>query len=358
MTVVDNLLTGRPKGAANQSWAALTQMVKRAMVGLGVVPLPFRISIDITDRCNFRCPTCSKWHRPPSPHELGLQEWQQALERLRGVSMLRDISICGGEPLVRPDVQQVIQLAKERGFRTTLISNGWLIDEGLLDELERAGLNTLIISLNSLSAAVHDHSRGKPGSHERIMRLVAAWCATSRRTDLLFSTIVLEPNCGELATLARFVRERGLRGILYQVLLPTEVHYGFSEMATMPEIAADWHESNPFWVTSLATLGQQIDELLDLQAKGYPILNPASQLRRFVAYYEHPGGTAKVRCLGTHFRLHVDPVGDMRLCYGFPPIGNVLRDDPRQAWKSERAAQIRSASKDCSRPCRLLNCNL
>jgi sulfatase maturation enzyme AslB (radical SAM superfamily) len=357
MTVTRDGVRGKLRGTLRRTWARGTQESKRAMVRLGIVPRPFRISIDITDRCNFRCPTCSKWRHPPPPHELGLEEWRIALDRLRGFPLLREIAIGGGEPLLHADVLGIIELAHERGFRTTLISNGWLIDQGLLESLERVRLDTLIISLNSLTPSVHDETRGKPGSHDRIMNLVENWCATSR-TQLLFSTIVLEPNCGELVELAQFVRDEDLRGILFQVLLPTEVHYTFSEGASMPPIAGDWTESNPLWVRSLPKLGQEIDALLDLQAKGYPVLNPASQLRRFISYYEDPGRAATVACLGTHFRLHIDPLGDMRLCYGFPPIGNVLRDDPRQAWKNERATQIRSASIDCSRPCRLLNCNL
>lgn len=358
MRVVGHGLRGKLRGTANRTWGDVTQMSKRAMLRLGVVPPPFRVSIDITDRCNFQCPTCSKWHHPPSPEELRLDEWRSILDRLRGVPVLREIAIGGGEPFVRADVLQVVALAEERGFRTHLISNGWLVDEGLLWDVEQAGLDTLMISLNSLTASVHDESRGKVGSHERIMDLVEAWAAGKHETKLCLSTVVIEPNCGELAGLARFVEDKGIAGIMYQVLLPTEVHYSFCAMPSMPQLDAAWPGHDPLWVRSLPTLGRQVGELLKMQAGGYPILNPPTQLRRFVIYYEDPQRAAVTPCLGTLSRLHIDPLGEMRLCYGYPPIGNILQDDPLKVWRGEQARQIRRASTECIRPCRMLNCNL
>ena len=351
-------LTGRLRGTANRTWDYATQASKRAMFRLGIVPPPFRISIDITDRCNLRCPTCSKWRRPSSSEELSLDEWRLALERLRGVPLLPEIAIAGGEPFTRPDCLAVVELAQAQGFRTLLISNGWLVGEELVKEIQEVGLRTLMISLNSLVPSVHDASRGTEGSHERIKNLLGLWQAETRTTRLSLLTIVMESNCGELTRLAQLVQEAGLAGIMYQVLLPTEVHYSFAAEATMATPAEDWYEGSPLWVEDLPTLRRQISELLELQAAGYPILNPASQLRRFVTYYEDPAQSATVPCLGTMSRLHVDPLGEMRLCYGYPPIGNVLRDDPRQAWRSEQARRIRASSRDCSRPCRMLNCNL
>lgn len=358
MGVVDDGMIGKLRGTANRTWGNATQMSKRAMLRLGIVPPPFRISIDITDRCNLRCPTCSKWRRRPSSEELSLDQWKLAFEKLRGVPLLREIAIAGGEPFTRPDCLGIIELAKTQGFRTLLISNGWFVNEERLKMIEDVGLDTLMISLNSLVRSVHDESRGTMGSHERIMELLEMWRVRAGRTRLSLLTIVLESNCGELAELARFAARTGLAGIMYQVLLPTEVHYCFAAEPSMPTPAAAWYEDNPLWVGSLPTLSRQIGELLDLQAAGYPILNPASQLRRFVTYYEDPGRASKVPCLGTLFRLHIDPLGEMRLCYGYPPIGNILQDDPRQAWRNEEARQIRKASRDCGRPCRMLNCNL
>jgi MoaA/NifB/PqqE/SkfB family radical SAM enzyme len=358
MTVTRDALRGKLRGTLRRTWARGTQESKRALVRLGIVPRPFRISIDITDRCNFRCPTCSKWRRPPSSEELDLGDWEVILERLRGMALLNEVTIAGGEPFTHPDCLSIVEAAKTQGFRTVLISNGWFINEERLEAIEDAGLDTLMISLNSLAESVHDQSRGSKGSHGRIMEMLESWRARGRRTRVSLLTVILDSNRGELVELARFARDMGLGGVMFQVLLPTEVHYSFAAEHSMPRTAEGWHEANPLWVRSPASLGGQIGQLLELQAAGYPVLNPASQLRRFVTYYEDPESPNQAACLGTQFRLHIDPLGAMRLCYGFPTIGNALQDDPLQAWRGARARQIRSASKGCARPCRMLNCNL
>jgi hypothetical protein len=105
-------------------------------------------------------------------------------------------------------------------------------------------------------------------------------------------------------------------------------------------------------------LHQQVEELLAMQRRGHRIVNPPSQLRRFSLYYERPEAVRRAPCLGTLSRMYVDPYGDVRLCYGFPPIGNVLDGDPRALWRSEAAQRIRVASRRCTRLCRMLNNNL
>jgi hypothetical protein len=259
---------------------------------------------------------------------------------------------------MHPDVFEILGLAKQQELRIAVMSNGWSVGEKVLKRVEDIGVASLMISLNSLQESVHDGSRATAGSYERIMELVEVWRAQLRVTDLCLLTIVMEPNCGELVNLARFVRESALSGIMFQVLLPTEVHYPFGCEPTMRQPTATWYEGDPRWVRSLHTLHEQVQELLDLQGKGYPILNPPSQLRRFTEYYDDPIGASRVPCLGTLSRMHIDPFGEMRLCYGYPSIGCILHDDPRLAWRSKQAEQIRLASRKCTRPCRMLNCNL
>ena len=118
-------LLHRSRGALNWFLGNATQMSKRAMLHLGVVPPPFRIQIDLTDRCNFRCPTCSKWRAESSTRELELHEWKTVFAVIRDVPLIREISISGGEPFMRPDVLRILELAKQQELRTVLISNGW-----------------------------------------------------------------------------------------------------------------------------------------------------------------------------------------------------------------------------------------
>jgi len=327
------------------------------MLRVGFVPPPFRIQIDITDRCNFRCPTCTKWKVPPSNRELRTDEWETVFEKIRNVPLLREVSIGGGEPFTRKDIFDILGFAKRQNLYTVLISNGWLVDGDVLKQLARIGVDRLMVSLNSLRETVHDQSREARGSYKRIMRLIESWEEQGRRLDLCLATVIMEQNCGELSLLARFAHENGLNGIIFQVLAHEEAHYPFSSTAQMPQSAHSWYNDDPLWVRSTHLLRRKIQELLRLKKEAFPIINPFSQLRTFPTYYEDPDEIRKLPCLSPLTTLYIDPLGDIRLCYGFPPIGNILRDNPRQVWRSDRARRIRLEAKKCTRLCRLLNNN-
>jgi MoaA/NifB/PqqE/SkfB family radical SAM enzyme len=351
-------LRNRAQGTATWLLGSATQLSKRAMLRFGIVPPPFRVGIDVTDRCNFRCPICSKWRCSPSTQELGIHEWRMAFDKLGTVPLLREVVISGGEPFMRPDILDILALGKRQGLRIVLLSNGWYVDLKILQQLEEVGIDRLMVSLNSLDETAHDESRGTEGSHSRIMRLIDAWCMRPRTLEICLITVVMEPNCHELVTLAEFSRERQLSGIAFQPLLPAEVHYSFGSEVRMPESSADWYKHDRRWVQSVGVVRQQTEKLLRMQKKGYPILNPPSLLRNLPTYFENPEAIRRVPCLGTLSRMHIDPLGNIRLCYGYPPVGNILVDNPVQVWRSESAQEVRKASGNCTRLCRVQNSNL
>jgi MoaA/NifB/PqqE/SkfB family radical SAM enzyme len=215
-----------------------------------------------------------------------------------------------------------------------------------------------MVSLNSLKAAVHDESRSCPGSFERIMGLVKTWKELRPATELCLATVITEDNCTELASLARFVRQEGLSGIIYQVLAPVEAHYPFSDALRMPGFRKTWHRDNPLWVRRTEEFELEVRRLMRLKREGCPIVNPTWQMKAFPVYYERPDAILKQPCLGTHSTLYIDPFGHIRLCYGYPPIGSALDEDPKMIWRNSKARDVRQAGKKCDRLCRLLNNNL
>ncbi len=327
------------------------------MLRVGFVPPPFRIQIDITDRCNFRCPTCTKWNAAPSKRELKTHEWRTVFEKIRNVPLLREVTIGGGEALMREDIFDILRFAKKQDLYTVLISNGWRVDGYVLKQLARIGVDRLMVSLNSLRETIHDQSREAPGSYKRIMDLVESWRGQPQTIDLCLATVIMEPNCGELSLLASFAHEKGLSGIIFQVLASEEAHYPFSGASQMPASVHEWYINNPLWVRNIHLLRREIQNLLRFKKKGFSVINPVSQLRNFPLYYETPDAVKELPCLGTLTTIYIDPFGDIRLCYGYPPIGNILRDNPREVWRNNRARRLRLEAKKCNRLCRLLNNN-
>ena len=101
--------------------------------------LPRRLSLEVTARCNYACPFCyGVWHERPelAGPELGTAEWGAILEECarRGV---REVQFTGGEPLLRGDLDELIDRALAAGLKTAVYTNASLLDEERLESFKR-----------------------------------------------------------------------------------------------------------------------------------------------------------------------------------------------------------------------------
>lgn len=316
-------------------------------------PMPFRIYADLTDRCNFRCPTCSKWRVKPG-NEMDTLKWREIFSSLKNRTLTRRISFAGGEATLRNDLCDLIGYAKAADLNVTVVTNGFLLSERMLGNFETAGLDGLVISLNGIKRETHDPTRGVEGSFDRIQSLLPELHRFNLEINL--ETIVMGTNLNELIPLAELVREHGLYGIHYQALAGVNAHYALVSKK-MPEVEDNWQDEDRFWIKDPFNASRVIHRLIDLQKRGYPILNPTNQLRRMIQYYQKPENIQDMKCLGGVSSLYIDPYGDVRVCYGFEPVGNAIETDPIKLWRSPKATAIRRKIKQCDKMCRLLNNN-
>ncbi|UCE19699.1 MAG: radical SAM protein [Gemmatimonadota bacterium] len=332
----------------------LAQLLKYTEYYIGVLPYPLRVSIEITDRCNFLCPTCSKWKTSVDPdRELDTDEWKHTLDKLQGKIVSKRITISGGEPLLRSDLFDTIEYAKHKGFHVSLLTNGFLLTKDILVRLEKVRLDTLVISLNGTNERTHDNTRGVRESYTRIMNVLPTLHKYNIKTDL--QTILMDTNVDEILPLAELAKKHRLHGISFQVLADARVHYPFVDdhMDTVPQ---NWYKTDRFWIKDTVKISRVIQLLLKKKQRGFPILNSKKQLKAMIRYYSNPESVKRMLCLSGS-NVYIDPYGMVHLCYGFEPIGNIRRDDLRRIWTSRRARIIRGKIKRCQEMCRLLNNN-
>jgi cyclic pyranopterin phosphate synthase len=126
------------------------------------------LRISVTDRCNFRCSYCmpeelfgDRYKFLPKPQILTFEE----IERVASAALdlgVQKIRITGGEPLLRADLCVLIEkLARLDGLEDlSLTTNGSLLAR-FADDLKRAGLGRLTISLDSLDEGVFKRMSGR-----------------------------------------------------------------------------------------------------------------------------------------------------------------------------------------------------
>lgn len=113
--------------------------------------------IDVTNRCNMRCPVCfANAAVSKSLYEPTYEEIRGMLQNLRNNRPVPTpaIQYAGGEPTVRKDLVDLIKLAKEEGFtHTQIATNGIKLakNQNLAKELKEVGLNTVYLQFDGIT---------------------------------------------------------------------------------------------------------------------------------------------------------------------------------------------------------------
>jgi len=130
---------------------------------------PVMVSFSVTRRCNLRCKHCySESVEEPHPNELSTEEAKRVISEIAEAGA-RLIIFDGGEPLMRPDIYELISHARDVGLRPLMGTNATLITPEVARKLKEAGLRALAISLDGADPKAHDEFRGVEGAWEQTM---------------------------------------------------------------------------------------------------------------------------------------------------------------------------------------------
>jgi 12,18-didecarboxysiroheme deacetylase len=123
---------------------------------------------NVGQRCNLRCVHCYSHSRNKEyTGELSTKEAKNLIEDIADFGC-PVILFSGGEPLMRPDILELIEYSKSLGIRAVLSTNGTLITEEMAVRLKELGLSYVGISLDGLKET-HDRFRGVKGSFDMAM---------------------------------------------------------------------------------------------------------------------------------------------------------------------------------------------
>lgn len=110
-------------------------------------PLPRRIQIETTNRCNLACGMCPRDAYARPELDLSLAEFEAILDRVPLAPHAEIIPFGWGEPLLHEDLWEIVRKAGERGFTTTLFTNGLLWGPEAIESALASGLTRVFFSL-------------------------------------------------------------------------------------------------------------------------------------------------------------------------------------------------------------------
>lgn len=115
-----------------------------------------RIYLEITNRCNLSCSFCPKTRRPPKT--LTAEEFRLLAEKLRPYTNYLYLHVMG-EPLMHPQLPEILETCRALGFRVVLTTNGTLLEN-------RAPLLLAAPALHKLNISLHSFEANQNGSFE------------------------------------------------------------------------------------------------------------------------------------------------------------------------------------------------
>ena len=165
----------------------LTAIMARQFAGLNKVPEPEYVAghemlnIYLTNACNLRCPHCFMKAGKRLANELTKDEWISVLREFKECGGTA-VTLTGGEPTMHPGFRTIIESAHEMGLQLTVLTNGILWNDELIDELSSC-MAEVQISIDGVDDASNAKIR-QAGTFETLVRNVIRFSRNGVRVSV------------------------------------------------------------------------------------------------------------------------------------------------------------------------------
>ncbi len=306
-----------------------TRAVEVQPFALPFATLPILSEVAITYRCNLRCTFCyAGCNCTTNPvgddREMTTAEVKEVLRALYQDVEVPSVSFTGGEPTLRRDLPALVAHAKALGMRVNLITNGTRMSAALAGTLAAAGLDSAQVSLEGVTASVHERVTTIPRSFGRTVAAVHHLKAAGVHVHT--NTTINRDNLAECALMPGFVKtELGTTKFSMNLMVPA------GSGALHLRLAVRYSEIGPHLLAIAAESRRHGVEFLWYSPTPMCLFNPVAH------------GLGNKGCSACDGLLSVGANGDVLPCASYDePVGNVLAQNVRDVWMSRRAVQFRA----------------
>lgn len=152
--------------------ASMKLLGSRLSLELTGHPQPTVCTLQITTRCQANCIHCSAARHKRPGNELSTDEWKRVVREAEALGVV-SVVFTGGEPLLRPDVFDLIRWVDKNEAVALMFCNGLLLTKENAQKLADAGLWCIHASIDSPDPAAHDEMRRVPGCFDRAIEGLA-----------------------------------------------------------------------------------------------------------------------------------------------------------------------------------------
>jgi MoaA/NifB/PqqE/SkfB family radical SAM enzyme len=290
-----------------------------------VAQRPIVVSFEVTDSCTCYCRHCDHGGPKDDSRNLKPADYRRYMEALRPCV----VQISGGEPLMRPDVAEIVRNIKFDGRLpyTILVSNWSEMTERRYLELREAGVDQFSVSLDFPDGR-HDAFRGYPGLYDHLSDLIPR-CASHGFDDIVLNSCITSENVDEIDAMADKAREWG-------------VNMCYSAYSTRRTGCRDYFLTTP---EQLDALHRGLDRVETRRDPTNWIVNSPTTLAATRGYFENggtPGCKAGLRFLVVTARGMLQPCSMQFHQYALEDRGRMIEEFTKTNACDECYVSIRS----------------
>lgn len=295
--------------------------------------VPSVCDVSVTNVCQATCNFCCFAHDKQIVTDRRYIDKDKFIEALpilyrRGV---RYVNFQGGEPLLHPGILEMCAAIARNGMRPAMISNGFLLPDKI-GKLIDAGLSTLLFSLDSHDAAIHEKNRGLKGVVDRLKTAVAV----AKTAGLPTIAVVTVSKLVDFERMPEILNYVGCDAVSFSY--PRKEPFGSSSLVFNPDSdLVDFTD---------AELEKAIDAILALKKK-FTVMNPAASLRDLRRFARHED--QRIPCVGGRRYFYLDWNLQLWRCEAWnEPMGSVFDLDTLPDYTDRCTACNQNCYRDTS----------
>ncbi len=288
----------------------------------------------MTNRCNSDCEYCS--HRISNAVNEDKSDIPFPLikQTIDDAAMLgcEAVAINGGEPLLLPEIYDILQTIIDDKMVPVLMTNGTLLPD-MWEKLGSMGLKYVIISYDSIIPEVYEKQRGI--SYKKALAGLDAACAMMEKYENVHvhvSAVLTRDNQDDFVDLVKYMSSRGIA---------TQI--------------SPYHHFNPrdedlISITDRKKCEKLVETLLSMKDEGYLIASSKGFIEHLTEFFCSKKRIPKdYRCLIGYTNLFVDAYMNVRPCWDwcFKPLGNLKEKRLADIWNGALMKEYREQMLRC-----------